>query len=260
MEAGKVRTPDTGAQARDCNSEAAAGCCRSRALTRRPDARWGTGPTISGGLRARNGRGDTLFDESLAGGVGTRPIAGSPQILWPGALGIDSAHHLLMTPNRLPLLCLFLILLASSLVLDAAERGVIDTMPAHDAAIVDAQLPDARILPGGIRFVEKKAGTGAPLVKGDRVTALYVGKLITGEIFNQKQSLFHSYRFEVGAQPRQVIRGWEVALLHMQEGGSYTVAIPSEFAYRDYGRPGQVPPHATLIFDIDIAKVERPSR
>lgn len=165
-----------------------------------------------------------------------------------------------MMRARPPLISLVVFFLGTPWGFAAADRTVIDLMPAKDAAIVDAQLPDARLLPGGIRFVERKAGTGELLVKGDRVTALYVGKLINGEVFNQKQSLFHSYRFAVGAQPRQVICGWEVALLHMQEGGSYTVAIPSEFAYRDYGRPGQVPPHATLIFDIDIVKVERTSR
>lgn len=130
-------------------------------------------------------------------------------------------------------------------------------MPAADAAIVDQQLPGARILDGGIRFVERKQGKGPRILKGDQVIALYAGRLLNGKVFNQKRSLDHSFHFEVGATPRQIIRGWERAILLMQEGGSYTVAIPAELAYRDKGRAGQVPPGATVIFDIDIIEVER---
>lgn len=150
--------------------------------------------------------------------------------------------------------------LLTVLPLSAAERTGVDYLPPKDAALIDAQMPGARRLPGGIRFLELKPGEGPLIRKGDRVNALYVGRLIDGTIFNQKRSRFHSYRFQVGAQPRQVIRGWEEALLHMQAGGTYQVAIPSEFAYRDYGRPGQVPPHATVIFEIEILEVVPVSR
>lgn len=146
-------------------------------------------------------------------------------------------------------------LAASTLLGSDAKR--LDFMPADDAAKVDAQMTGAKILPGGIRFLETKAGTGPLIKKGDVVTALYVGRLVSGEIFNQKRSRFHSFRFEVGAQPRQIIRGWEHVLPLMQDGGTYQVGIPSEFGYREYGRPGQVPPHATLLFEIEIIGVER---
>ena len=132
-----------------------------------------------------------------------------------------------------------------------------DLMPAKDAAEVDRQLPAARKLDGGIRFIERKAGTGPRIVKGDQVTALYAGRFLDGKIFNQKRSLNHSFTFEVGATPRQIILGWERAILLMQAGGSYTIALPPAYAYADKGRAGQVPPNTTLIFDIDIIEVER---
>jgi FKBP-type peptidyl-prolyl cis-trans isomerase len=132
-----------------------------------------------------------------------------------------------------------------------------DLMPAKDAAEVDRQLPTARKLDGGIRFVERKAGTGPVIAKGDRVTALYAGRFLDGKIFNQKRSLNHSFTFEVGATPRQIILGWERAMLLMQAGGSYTIALPPAYAYADKGRAGQVPPNTTLLFDIDIIEVER---
>jgi FKBP-type peptidyl-prolyl cis-trans isomerase len=132
-----------------------------------------------------------------------------------------------------------------------------DLMPSADATEVDRQLPGARKLDGGIRFVVRKEGAGPLIAKGDRVTALYAGRFINGKIFNQKRSLDHSYTFEVGATPRQIILGWERAMLLMQAGGSYTIALPPAFAYSEKGRAGQVPPNTTILFDIDIVEVER---
>ncbi len=130
-----------------------------------------------------------------------------------------------------------------------------DLMPSKDAAEVDRQLPTARKLGGGIRFIERKAGAGPRIAKGDRVAALYAGRFLNGKIFNQKRSLNHSFAFEVGANPRQIVLGWERAILHMQAGGSYPIALPPAYAYADKGRAGQVPPNTTLIFDIDIVDV-----
>ncbi|HRE81549.1 MAG TPA: FKBP-type peptidyl-prolyl cis-trans isomerase [Opitutaceae bacterium] len=135
-----------------------------------------------------------------------------------------------------------------------------DHMPKADAEIVAKLLPDAVLLDGGIRFVEKQKGQGLPITRGDVVTALYIGRLLDGKIFNQKQSRNHSFTFEVGADPRQIILGWEQALRVMQNGGRYVIAIPAELAYRDYGRPGQVPPHATVIFEMEILEVQRRKR
>lgn len=131
-----------------------------------------------------------------------------------------------------------------------------DFMPPKDVEIVDGWLGDAKRLSGGIRFVEKKAGVGEFIQKGDLVTALYIGRLIDGRIFNQKQSRGHMFHFEVGANPREIIEGWEHVMPLMQKGGKYEVAIPSQFAYRSKGRRGQVPPYATVIFEIDIVDVK----
>jgi FKBP-type peptidyl-prolyl cis-trans isomerase len=132
-----------------------------------------------------------------------------------------------------------------------------DLMPAKDTVEVDRQLPTARKFDGGIRFFERKPGTGPRIAKGDQVTALYAGRFLDGKVFNQKRSLNHSFTFEVGANPRQIVLGWERAILHMQAGGSYTIALPPAYAYADKGRAGQVPPNTTLIFDIDIIAVKQ---
>ena len=139
----------------------------------------------------------------------------------------------------------------------SSSSSVLDYMPPSHATVVDRELPDAMLLDGGIRFLESIAGKGPLIKKGDRVTALYIGKLLDGTIFNQKRSRSHTFEFTVGATPRQIIRGWERAMPLMQEGGTYKLAIPSEFAYRDKGRENQVPPYATVFFEIEILEVQR---
>ncbi|MEM7671805.1 MAG: FKBP-type peptidyl-prolyl cis-trans isomerase [Verrucomicrobiota bacterium] len=132
----------------------------------------------------------------------------------------------------------------------------LDYMPPAHLERVDEMVPEAQILDGGIRFRTNQKGDGPLIQSGDRVEAIYTGRLLDGTVFNRKTGRYHTYRFTVGAQPRQIIRGWEMAMPHMQEGGKYTVAIPSLFAYREKGRWGQVPPHATVVFEIEILNVE----
>lgn len=133
----------------------------------------------------------------------------------------------------------------------------LDYMPPNHAAIVDDQIPDAEQLSGGVRFKEMQPGKGPSIKPGDTVTALYIGRLLDGTIFNQKRSRTHTFEFVVGAQPRQIIMGWEIAMPLMQDGGNYKIAIPSQFAYREKGRENQVPPYATVIFEIEILSVKR---
>lgn len=132
----------------------------------------------------------------------------------------------------------------------------LDYMPPAHARQVEEMMPGLTILEGGVRFLELREGEGALIEEGDRVEAIYTGRLLDGSIFNQKTGRWHTYRFEVGAQPRQIIQGWEIAMPLMRDKGKYMVAIPSQFAYKDKGRRGQVPPFATVTFEIEILGVD----
>lgn len=135
------------------------------------------------------------------------------------------------------------------------ENLSLDYMPPAHAAQVEGLMPESRIIGGGIRFLELEAGDGPAIRNGDRVEAIYTGKLLDGTVFNRKTGQFHTYRFEVGADPREIIQGWEIAMPLMQKGGRYSIAIPSQFAYKEKGRRGQVPPFSTVIFEIEILDV-----
>ena len=54
----------------------------------------------------------------------------------------------------------------------------------------------------------------------------------------------------------QVIPGWTEALQLMHEGDKWMIFIPSDLGYGPQGAGnGQIPPHAALIFEVELIKV-----
>ena len=84
------------------------------------------------------------------------------------------------------------------------------------------------------------------------MTVHYEGKLIGAtEPFDSSLKRGEPATFGVG----QVIAGWTEALQLMKEGDKWMVFIPSELGYGERGAGGQIPPYATLIFEVELIKV-----
>ena len=104
------------------------------------------------------------------------------------------------------------------------------------------------------QIVDLRAGTGAEAKSGDSVTVHYTGILEDGTKFDSSRDRGKPFQFKLGRG--QVIRGWDVGVAGMKVGGQRKLTIPAEEGYGSRGAGSAIPPNATLIFDVELLKVE----
>ncbi len=102
--------------------------------------------------------------------------------------------------------------------------------------------------------IDSVIGGGEVAATGDLVTVHYVGRFTDGNVFDSSLSRNEPYKFELGAGG--VIKGWDLGIVGMREGGKRTLTIPPELGYgaKDFG---PIPGGSTLIFDVELLKVEK---
>jgi FKBP-type peptidyl-prolyl cis-trans isomerase FkpA/FKBP-type peptidyl-prolyl cis-trans isomerase FklB len=103
----------------------------------------------------------------------------------------------------------------------------------------------------GLEYIVVTEGTGKSPKISDSVTVNYTGKLLDGTVFDSTDAHGEPATFPLNG----VIKGWQEGLQLMKEGGKYTFRIPSELAYGEQGYPGAIPPNSTLIFEVELLKV-----
>lgn len=103
----------------------------------------------------------------------------------------------------------------------------------------------------GLQYIVDKEGTGAQPTAEDEVTVHYTGKLLDGTVFDSSVNRGEPATFPLN----RVIPGWTEGVQLMKEGAKYTFFIPSDLAYGPNGIPNVIPPHSTLIFDVELIKV-----
>jgi FKBP-type peptidyl-prolyl cis-trans isomerase len=104
-----------------------------------------------------------------------------------------------------------------------------------------------------LKVEDIKVGTGATAVAGKTVTAHYTGTLTDGTKFDSSKDRGRPFSFKLGGG--QVIRGWDEGLVGMREGGVRKLTIPPHMGYGDRAA-GRIPPNSTLLFEIELIKVE----
>lgn len=111
--------------------------------------------------------------------------------------------------------------------------------------------PGVITLENGLQYKIVKEGTGNKPKATDSVSVHYRGTLITGKEFDSSYKRGEPTSFPVN----RVIPGWTQILQLMKEGAKWQVFIPSELAYGKQGAGGDIGPDSTLIFDIELIKV-----
>jgi peptidylprolyl isomerase len=98
-------------------------------------------------------------------------------------------------------------------------------------------------------------GKGKAAKEGDKVTVQYVGVAFsTGEEFDASWERNEPFEFTLGAG--EVIPGWDQGVVGMKVGGRRQLTIPAELAYGAQGSPPAIGPNETLVFVIDLKKID----
>lgn len=105
--------------------------------------------------------------------------------------------------------------------------------------------------PSGLQYEVIKAGTGAIPSLSDQVKCHYVGMLTDGTVFDSSIERNEPIEFYING----VIVGWTEALQMMPVGSKWKLYIPSELGYGDRGAGDVIPPHSTLIFEVELLEI-----
>ncbi|CAI5533548.1 unnamed protein product, partial [Closterium sp. Naga37s-1] len=84
----------------------------------------------------------------------------------------------------------------------------------------------------------------------------YEGRLTTGEVFDSSREDNAVFTFEVGKG--KVIRAWDIGIKSMKVGDLAELTCQSDYAYGDDGSPPEIPPGATLVFEVELMAVRPP--
>jgi peptidylprolyl isomerase len=112
--------------------------------------------------------------------------------------------------------------------------------------------------PSGLRIIDVTPGTGPAPQAGQTVTVNYTGWLFVdgkkGKKFDSSLDRGQPFSFTIGQG--QVIKGWDEGVATMHVGGKRTLIIPPDLGYGESGAGADIPPGATLIFDVDLISVK----
>jgi FK506-binding nuclear protein len=131
---------------------------------------------------------------------------------------------------------------------EAARQKELDEMAAEEAKMNFA--PREFSVRGGlgcsVKITEFKEGTGKVAKHGSTVTVKYRGWLTS----SGKQ--FDKGRIDFRCGAGEVIPGWDLGVKGMKVGSQRRIVIPGTLGYGKRGSPPEIPPNATLSFDLQL--------
>lgn len=107
--------------------------------------------------------------------------------------------------------------------------------------------------PSGLIVLVSQEGAGAKPTAGQKVTVHYTGYLLDGTKFDSSVDRGQPFSFTIGRG--QVIQGWDEGIALLSPGAKAKLIIPSSIGYGSRNM-GTIPPYSTLIFDVELLKVE----
>lgn len=109
-----------------------------------------------------------------------------------------------------------------------------------------------KVTQSGLQYKVIEAGSGAKPKATDTVEVNYRGTFIDGKQFDSSYDRGQTIEFPLNG----VIAGWTEGVQLMGIGATYQFYIPFHLAYGERGASGVIPPHATLIFDVELVSIK----
>jgi len=150
------------------------------------------------------------------------------------------------------------------------ERAVTAKLAAQEAGAAATYIADNKLTlktnPSGLQYIVTQATAKRKPLPGDTVYVHYLGRTLNGNVFDtsieaeavkagkkQEGRPYEPISFALGRG--EVIPGWDEGLQLLGEGSKATFIIPSKLAYGERGAGNDIPPYATLRFDVELVKV-----
>ncbi|MDQ1707869.1 MAG: hypothetical protein QOJ88_1080 [Pyrinomonadaceae bacterium] len=108
----------------------------------------------------------------------------------------------------------------------------------------------------GLKYSDVVTGTGPTPQKGQTVSVHYTGTLVNGKKFDSSYDHPGQKPLEFQLGTPNIIEGWNEGIATMKVGGKRKLTIPPSLAYKSFGKPPDIPPNATLLFDVELMGVK----
>lgn len=137
---------------------------------------------------------------------------------------------------------------------EAAESETAGLAVSPDfAAELGVNLENMTRSASGLYTQDLTEGVGLSARPGHLVAIRYTGWIPNGEKFGSTEDDPEPLTFPLGAG--RAIEGWEEGIAGMRIGGKRRLVIPPQLGYGSRGIPGDVPPNATLVYDIELVDI-----
>ena len=115
----------------------------------------------------------------------------------------------------------------------------------------NAKRDGVTVTASGLQYTVITAADGAKPSATDSVTVHYRGTLLDGTEFDSSYSRNEPATFVLN----QVIGGWTEGVQLMNVGSKFKFAIPYNLAYGERGAGNSIGPFETLIFEVELLKI-----
>ena len=104
-----------------------------------------------------------------------------------------------------------------------------------------------------LKITDELIGSGKEAVKGALILAHYDGFLDDGTKFDSSYDRGRPFQFVLGTG--RVIKGWDIGVMGMREGGKRILHVPAELAYGERQVGALIKPNSSLLFHIELLEV-----